>query len=426
MSKGFPRAALLVGAAFGALLLAARFYGPRQPPVDAQSLIPPATPPGITLQLRAGAQKARVAAAAQWMYADSRGMTLYTYGKDAARNSRCTGTCAAAWPPALAPPKAIQSADWSPIDRADGTRQWAYRGAPLYRCAGDKVIGEPTGDGADGGQWHVAYFQPGAALALPDGIEVREIADAGAIGLVDFSGLTLYSFDGDAAHPKPSCEAGGCTRLWVPLEAPEIAGSVGAFSAIAREDGITQWTYGGKPLYKYAGDQKAGDIGGAGVDSRFRIALILRFFMPADAVIRRNIELGYILATRSGATLYQRDRVTMEELHQFRTDHGSPALGRWFGTSTCDEACTKTWPSFGAPANALASGYWDIITRANGARQWAYKGFALYTYAPDKPGDIGGHANYTLAPTELDPNDFIGGTAAGLGVGALFWHAVVP
>jgi hypothetical protein len=116
----------------------------------------------------------------------------------------------------------------------------------------------------------------------------------------------------------------------------------------------------------------------------------------------------------------------MEELHQFRTDHGSPALGRWFGTSTCDETCTKTWPPFGAPSDALPSGYWDIITRANGARQWAYKGFALYTYAPDKPGDVGGNAIYTLAPAEVDPNDFIGGTAAGLGVGAMFWHAVVP
>jgi len=417
----------MVGAAFGALLLAARFYEhPQQPLFDAQSLIPPATPPGITLQLRSGAQKARVAAAAQWMYADSRGMALYTYARDTARNSRCAGVCAASWPPALAPPRAIHGADWSLIERADGTRQWAYRGAPLYGCAGDKVVGEPTGDGADGGQWHVAYFQPGAGLTLPDGIEVREIADAGGIGLSDFSGLTLYSFDGNAAHPKPSCDAGDCTRLWVPLEAPEIAGSVGAFSAIARDDGITQWTYRGKPLYKYAADQKGGDIGGAGVDSRFHIALVLRFFIPADAVIRRTVELGNILATRGGATLYQRDRVTMEELHQFRSDHGSPALGRWFGTSTCDETCVKTWPPFRAPADALPSGYWDIITRANGVRQWAYKGFALYTYAPDKPGDIGGNANYSLAPAEVDPNDFLGGTAAGLGVGALFWHAVVP
>jgi predicted lipoprotein with Yx(FWY)xxD motif len=433
MFTGFPRAALWVGAAFFALLLAARFFGsPQQPAVDAGSRLPPATPPGITLQLRAGAQKARVAASAQWMYADLRGMTLYTYDQDTARSSRCTGECAAAWPPALAYSTGVHGPDWSLLDRADGTRQWAYRGAPLYRSEGDRTVGEATGDGADGGHWHAASFQPGARAPVPDGIEVREIADAAGVGLVDFSGLTLYSFDGNAAHPGLSCTGGDCAGRWVPLEAPEIANPVGAFSPVTRDDGITQWTYLGKPLYRYSGDQKPGDIAGLDVDSRFHIALILRFFIPADAAIRHNIELGNILATRGGSTLYQRDRVTMEELHQFRTDHGSPALGRALGISTCDQTCAKTWPPFTAPADALPSGYWDIVTRPGGVRQWAYKGFALYTYAPDKPGDTGGNAIYSLAqidrsaPAQIDPNEFVGGAASGLGVSALFWHAVVP
>ena len=438
---GFPRAALWVGAAFGVLLLAAHFHGLSHPPdLDAQSAIPVATPPGITLQLRTSAVRVRVAAGAQWLYADSHGMTLYTFDKDAPRRSLCTGECAVAWPPARAASGAILTADWSLLDLPDGTRQWAYRGAPLYRSAGDKKIGEATGDGAGGGHWHAASLQPGAGMAVPDGIEVREIADAGGVGLVDFSGLTLYWFDGSAAHPKPSC-GGDCARRWVPLEAPEIANSVGAFSAIARDDGISQWSYRGKPLYRYAGDLKPGDIAGADADSQFHLALTLRFFMPADAAIRRTIDLGNILTTRGGATLYQRDRVTMEELHQFRTDHGSPALGRAFGTLTCDENCTKTWPPFAVPADALPSGYWDILTRPGGARQWAYKGFAMYRYAPDKPGETGGNAIYTLAqiggngsaatsertaPTDLDPNDFVGGAASGLGVSAMFWHAVVP
>jgi hypothetical protein len=159
--------------------------------------------------------------------------------------------------------------------------------------------------------------------------------------------------------------------------------------------------------------------------------LIVRFFMPADVAIRRTVELGTILATRRGATLYQRDRVTLEELHPFHTDHGSPALGRAFGTATCDENCSKTWPPLAAPADAISTGYWDVVTRADGARQWAYKGFALYTFAADKPGDIGGNAIYTLAQiggspksAEIDPNALVGGS--GLGVSAMFWHAVVP
>jgi len=278
-------------------------------------------------------------------------------------------------------------------------------------------------------------------MALPDGIAIREIADAGGVGLVDSLELTLYAFEGNASHPKPSCDAADCARLWVPLEAPEIANAVGNFSVIARDDGIAQWTYRGKPLYKFAADQKPGDVNGIGVDARFAVSLIVRFFMPDDVTIRRTIELGDILATRRGATLYQRDRVTMAERHQFRTDHGSPALGRWFGTSTCDENCTKTWPPFTAPVDALPSGYWDVLTRSDGTRQWAYKGFALYTYAPDKPGDISGNAIYSLAQirgneasaapnrlaaADVDPNDFVGGAAPGRGVSAMFWHAVVP
>ena len=71
-------------------------------------------------------------------------------------------------------------------------------------------------------------------MALPDGIGVREIADAGGAGLVDALGMTLYAFDGDAEHPNPVCGAAACARTWIPLEAAEIANTAGNFSLIAR------------------------------------------------------------------------------------------------------------------------------------------------------------------------------------------------
>src|ERR1700733_5575627 len=435
MFSGYPRGARWGGAAYVALLRAARHYGSPQPdPAVAEGPpIPLVTPPGITLQVRETGIKARVATGADVVYADSLGRSLYTYDKDSARAAVCTGDCAAAWPVALAPRGARQDGDWSQLPRADGTRQWVFRGAPLYRFAGDKGVGETAGDGAGGGAWHVAVFHPAEGLILPDGISVREIADAGGTGLVDSASLTLYAFEGNAAHPKPSCDAVDCARLWIALEAPAIANSLGDFASMARDDGITQWMYRGKPLYRFSGDVKPGDANGVGVDPRFRPSLIRRFFMPADVAIRRTVDLGAILATRRGAALYQRDRVTNEELHPFRTDHGSPALGRAFGTATCDEKCTKTRPPLAAPADAISTGYWDVVTRADGARQWAYKGFALYTYAADKPGDIGGNAIYTLAQiggapnsADIDPNALLGGSASGLGVSAMFWHAVVP
>ena len=114
-------------------------------------------------------------------------------------------------------------------------------------------------------------------------------------------------------------------------------------------------------------------------------------------------------------------------------------------TATCDENCAKTWRPYIAPVGALPSGYWDVDTRPDGTKQWAYKGFALYTYAPDKPGDIGGNEIYDLAPVGddgtvasngrqvqlvtgagVDPIVPPGGDVSGVGVGAMFWHAVVP
>src|SRR5271165_2892699 len=276
MFKKYSRGGLMVGAAFTLLLAAARVYSPphRVPVSDASSRIPIATPPGITLQLREGPIRARVATAAQWVYADSRGKTLYTFEGEAAHGASCEGECAAVWPPALAPPSARPEGDWTLADRADGTRQWVHRGAPLHRFAGDEAIGDTKGEGAGGGAWHVAALRADLGLDLPDGISVREIADAGGMGLVDSSGMTLYAFEDSAARRAPDCGSGECAGVWLPLEAPAIANPTGQFLGVARDDGITQWTYRGRPLYKFAADQKPGDVNGSGADSRASVALI--------------------------------------------------------------------------------------------------------------------------------------------------------
>jgi hypothetical protein len=48
------------------------------------------------------------------------------------------------------------------------------------------------------------------------------------------------------------------------------------------------------------------------------------------------------------------------------------------------DECLKKWRPITAPADAEPSGLWQIYTRADGTRQWAYKGAALYTYSADK------------------------------------------
>ena len=87
--------------------------------------------------------------------ADAKGMTLYTYGKDSDGKSACVARCAMAWPPLAASADAKAMGDWTVITRDDGTKQWAYKGMPLYTFARDAKAGDATGDGM-GGNWHIA------------------------------------------------------------------------------------------------------------------------------------------------------------------------------------------------------------------------------------------------------------------------------
>ena len=58
------------------------------------------------------------------------------------------------------------------------------------------------------------------------------------------------------------------------------------------------------------------------------------------------------------------------------------------GKSVCNGPCATNWPPLMATGNASPSGDWTIVTRDDGAKQWAYKGKPLYTWAKDqKPGD---------------------------------------
>ena len=81
-----------------------------------------------------------------------------------------------------------------------------------------------------------------------------------------------------------------------------------------------------------------------------------------------------VLATPSGATVYTFDKDTASN-----------------GKSVCNGQCAQAWPPLAAQASDAPSGDWTIVTRDDGARQWAYKGWPLYTYAKDaKPGDTTG------------------------------------
>jgi predicted lipoprotein with Yx(FWY)xxD motif len=87
---------------------------------------------------------------------DSKSMTLYTFDKDtAAGKSSCNGQCAVNWPPLMASAGAMPSGDWTIVTRDDGTKQWAYKGKPLYAFHKDAKPGDVAGDGVNN-VWHIA------------------------------------------------------------------------------------------------------------------------------------------------------------------------------------------------------------------------------------------------------------------------------
>ena len=58
------------------------------------------------------------------------------------------------------------------------------------------------------------------------------------------------------------------------------------------------------------------------------------------------------------------------------------------GKSVCNGPCATNWPPLMAAATDKAAGGYSIITRDDGAKQWAAKGKPLYYWIKDtKPGD---------------------------------------
>lgn len=88
---------------------------------------------------------------------DGKMMTLYTFDKDQPGKSNCNGPCANNWPPFMAPAGVMPKAGWTIVTRDDGSKQWAYKGHPLYSWSKDQKPGDTTGDGFLNNAWHAAH-----------------------------------------------------------------------------------------------------------------------------------------------------------------------------------------------------------------------------------------------------------------------------
>jgi predicted lipoprotein with Yx(FWY)xxD motif len=205
--------------------------------------------------------------------------TLYVLSADPARQTSCTGPCAAVWPPLLtsgAPiaGTGVNRALVGTIRRPDGTFQVTYGGKPIYLFAFDLGMGGPGPSLGNNlldvnafGVWDT--LSPSATVA-PGPITIADQpgstflgAEGGTPGLSAPS-ATLYTFSADSATSS-QC-TGACAVAWPPVltSGPPVAGmgvNSSQLGTIQRPDGNFQVTYEGKPLYYFSHALDAGDEG---------------------------------------------------------------------------------------------------------------------------------------------------------------------
>jgi predicted lipoprotein with Yx(FWY)xxD motif len=90
---------------------------------------------------------------------DTSGKTLYYFTKDTTGQSTCTGACITTWPPfsadTVTAPSVLNIGDFSFVPRADGMKQTAFMGRPLYYYSADTKPGDMNGQGFNK-LWYVA------------------------------------------------------------------------------------------------------------------------------------------------------------------------------------------------------------------------------------------------------------------------------
>ena len=225
-----------------------------------------------------------------------------------------------------------------------------------------------------------------AAIQVPGGPN-------GVKYLTDAKGMTLYYYTLDT-NGQSAC-FGQCVERWPLFYAPTITASApldaADFATITRTDGIKQSTYKGWPLYYWFQDKNPGELKGEGVGKVWYIMETPHY----------SVMVGTNKAAVGGNYLVDGDG---KSLYYFAKDS--------VGQSACTGDCLNNWPVF-APGSlvvpsALSPADFSTITRQDGAKQLAFKGYPLYYFARDKArGDVAGQGAgnnwYVVDPAKFPP-----------------------
>ena len=309
-------------------------------------------------------------------------------------------TCVKVWPPFLAAPSAKPIGKWTIIKRKDGTRQWAYEDFPVYTFQLDRRPGEVLGGRADKQILDSpAVRRPvGPPPNLPPGFSVKTMS-TGRL-LVTSQGLSVYSSDADSAMHVACDDA--CAETWIPLLAPSLSRAHGEWSVIERTAGVRQWTFRGKPLYRYALDPGAHRLSGADVPGWHNV-YTQRAPDPPSGFTIQDTTAGQVLADSNGRTVYTYF-CGDDGVDQLGCDH--PDETQVYRLAICGggnaQHCLEAFPYVIAPTGARSSNHsWSILSidpttghkappGVPGAlRVWAFRDRPVYTYAGDRqPGDV--------------------------------------
>lgn len=210
------------------------------------------------------------------------GRTLYFFGRDTDGNANCAGTCAETWPvfykENLTLGAGLNRTDFTTVTRADGSKQTAYHGWPLYYYKDDKQVGDVTGENV-GNVWMVAKTNYSILVASRQlvGLDGKNYTfdqkegTGNSLYLTDSLGRTLYAFAPDKRNKNTYTKADLSNNAVWPIA--EVSAIRDIPSTLNRSDfstivavGKTQLTYKGWPLYYFGSDEgKRGNTKGVSV-----------------------------------------------------------------------------------------------------------------------------------------------------------------
>ena len=162
----------------------------------------------------------------------------------------------------------------SPAFTKQKGRRIAISGFASIALAGLVAACGGAGGGGYGGQpTQAGGGQQQAASSHGPAVTARKLPGVGMV-LVNRAGKTVYSPQQEA-HGKILC-TGSCLGFWFPVtvaagtQPHATAGLSGTFGTIRRaDDGVTQLTYNGRPLYTFRLDQSPGDLRGNNFSDQF-------------------------------------------------------------------------------------------------------------------------------------------------------------